>query len=50
MSTIVIDHLARVEGTGHHVEMEGDAVKDVRFDVFEGAAPARGPGARAPLR
>jgi sulfhydrogenase subunit alpha len=38
MSTIVIDHLARVEGHGGiTVEMEGDAVKDVRFDVFEGA-------------
>jgi sulfhydrogenase subunit alpha len=38
MSTIVIDHLARVEGHGGiTVELEGDAVKDVRFDVFEGA-------------
>jgi sulfhydrogenase subunit alpha len=38
MSTIVIDHLARVEGHGGiTVEMDGDAVKDVRFDVFEGA-------------
>ncbi|MGA2269877.1 MAG: Ni/Fe hydrogenase subunit alpha [Bryobacteraceae bacterium] len=38
MSTIVIDHLARVEGHGGiTVELEGDAVKNVRFDVFEGA-------------
>jgi sulfhydrogenase subunit alpha len=38
MSTIVIDHLARVEGHGGiTVELEGDAVADVRFDVFEGA-------------
>ena len=38
MSTIVIDHLARVEGHGGiTVEMDGDAVTDVRFDVFEGA-------------
>jgi len=38
MSTIVIDHLARVEGHGGiTVELEGDAVTDVRFDVFEGA-------------
>ena len=38
MSTIVIDHLARVEGHGGiTVELEGDAVQNVRFDVFEGA-------------
>jgi sulfhydrogenase subunit alpha len=38
MSTIVIDHLARVEGHGGiTVELEGDAVANVRFDVFEGA-------------
>lgn len=38
MSTILIEHLARVEGHGGiTVEMQGDAVKDVRFDVFEGA-------------
>jgi sulfhydrogenase subunit alpha len=38
MSTIVIDHLARVEGHGGiTVELEGDAVTNVRFDVFEGA-------------
>jgi len=38
MSTIVIDHLARVEGHGGiTVELEGDAVKNVCFDVFEGA-------------
>jgi sulfhydrogenase subunit alpha len=38
MSTIVIEHLARVEGHGGiTVEMQGDAVTNVRFDVFEGA-------------
>ena len=38
MSTIVIDHLARVEGHGGiTVELEGDTVANVRFDVFEGA-------------
>jgi len=38
MSTIVIPHLARVEGHGGiTVELEDDAIKDVRFDVFEGA-------------
>ncbi|MBZ5625769.1 MAG: Ni/Fe hydrogenase subunit alpha [Acidobacteriia bacterium] len=38
MSTIVIEHLARVEGHGGiTVELEGDAVTNVRFDVFEGA-------------
>src|SRR5271157_1551861 len=38
MNTIVIEHLARVEGHGGiTVELEGDAVGDVRFDVFEGA-------------
>jgi len=38
MSTVVIDHLARVEGHGGiTVELDGEAVKDVRFDVFEGA-------------
>jgi sulfhydrogenase subunit alpha len=37
-STIVIDHLARVEGHGGiTVELEGDTVSSVRFDVFEGA-------------
>jgi sulfhydrogenase subunit alpha len=37
MSAIVIEHLARVEGHGGiTVEMEGDAVTNVRFDVFEG--------------
>jgi sulfhydrogenase subunit alpha len=36
--TIVIEHLARVEGHGGiTVELEGDAVSNVRFDVFEGA-------------
>jgi sulfhydrogenase subunit alpha len=36
--TIRVDHLARVEGHGGiTVELEGDAVTDVRFDVFEGA-------------
>ena len=38
MKTIVVEHLARVEGHGGiTVELEGDAVSDVRFDVFEGA-------------
>jgi sulfhydrogenase subunit alpha len=38
MSTIVIEHLARVEGHGGiTVELEGDTVANVRFDVFEGA-------------
>jgi len=38
MSRIVIEHLARVEGHGGiTVEMEGDSVGSVRFDVFEGA-------------
>jgi len=38
MSAIVIDHLARVEGHGGiTVELEGDTVTNVRFDVFEGA-------------
>jgi sulfhydrogenase subunit alpha len=36
--TIKVDHLARVEGHGGiTVELAGDAVTDVRFDVFEGA-------------
>lgn len=36
--TISIDHLARVEGHGGiHVELDGRHVRDVRFDVFEGA-------------
>jgi len=38
MSKIVIDHLARVEGHGGiTVELEGDTVSNVQFDVFEGA-------------
>ena len=38
MTTIAIEHLARVEGHGGiTVELEGDAVTNVRFDVFEGA-------------
>ena len=38
MSTIVIEHRARVEGHGGiTVELEGDKVAAVRFDVFEGA-------------
>jgi sulfhydrogenase subunit alpha len=38
MSLIVIDHLVRVEGHGGiTVEMDGDTVSDVRFDIFEGA-------------
>jgi sulfhydrogenase subunit alpha len=36
--TIQIEHLARVEGHGGiTVELDGDAVRDVRFDIFEGA-------------
>jgi sulfhydrogenase subunit alpha len=36
--TIVIEHLARVEGHGGiTVELDGDTVSAVRFDVFEGA-------------
>jgi len=38
MSVVVIEHLARVEGHGGiTVELEGDSVASVRFDVFEGA-------------
>ncbi|MGP8245636.1 MAG: nickel-dependent hydrogenase large subunit [Bryobacteraceae bacterium] len=38
MRTIVVEHLARVEGHGGiTVELEGDTVGNVRFDVFEGA-------------
>jgi sulfhydrogenase subunit alpha len=38
MSTIRIEHLARVEGHGGiTVELEGDTVTNVHFDVFEGA-------------
>jgi sulfhydrogenase subunit alpha len=38
MSTIVIEHLARVEGHGGiTVELDGDTITQVRFDVFEGA-------------
>jgi sulfhydrogenase subunit alpha len=38
MSTITIAHLARVEGHGGiTVELEGETVTNVRFDVFEGA-------------
>ena len=38
MKTVVIEHLARVEGHGGiTVELEGNTVGKVRFDVFEGA-------------
>jgi len=38
MRTVVIEHLARVEGHGGiTVELKGDTVANVRFDVFEGA-------------
>jgi sulfhydrogenase subunit alpha len=38
MRTLVIEHLARVEGHGGiTVELEGDTVGNVHFDVFEGA-------------
>jgi sulfhydrogenase subunit alpha len=38
MKTIVIEHLARVEGHGGiTVEMDENGISNVRFDVFEGA-------------
>ena len=38
MRTVIIEHLARVEGHGGiTVELEGGTVGNVRFDVFEGA-------------
>jgi sulfhydrogenase subunit alpha len=38
MKTVVIEHLARVEGHGGiAVELDGDKVGKVHFDVFEGA-------------
>jgi len=38
MKPVVIEHLARVEGHGGiTVELEGNAVSKVHFDVFEGA-------------
>ena len=38
MRTVVIEHLARVEGHGGiTVELDGNTVGKVRFDVFEGA-------------
>ena len=38
MKTVVIEHLARVEGHGGiTVELDGDTIGNVRFDVFEGA-------------
>jgi len=38
MKTVVIEHLARVEGHGGiTVELEGRTIGKVRFDVFEGA-------------
>ena len=38
MKTVVIEHLARVEGHGGiTVEWDGDQVGSVRFDVFEGS-------------
>jgi sulfhydrogenase subunit alpha len=37
-TTITVDHLARVEGHGGiTVELEGDDVAAVRFDIFEGS-------------
>ena len=34
---IVVDHLARIEGhAGITVEIDGDRVEQVRFDIFEG--------------
>lgn len=36
--TVRIDHLARVEGHGGvTVELDGNDVRSVRFDIFEGA-------------
>jgi sulfhydrogenase subunit alpha len=38
MNTVVIEHLARVEGHGGiTVEFEGETISNVRFDVFEGS-------------
>jgi len=38
MKTVVVEHLARVEGHGGiTVELDGDTVGKVHFDVFEGA-------------
>jgi sulfhydrogenase subunit alpha len=37
-TTITVEHLARIEGhAGITVELEGKAVRSVRFDIFEGA-------------
>ncbi len=37
-ATITVKHLARVEGHGGvTVELDGNTVRDVRFDIFEGA-------------
>ena len=37
-TTIRVEHLARVEGHGGiTVELDGDAIREVHFDVFEGA-------------
>jgi len=45
MSTIVIDHLARVKGTGSSlVELEGDARRPTWLRRCSKRAPARGPG------
>lgn len=42
-TTLRIEHLARVEGHGGvTVEMDGDAISNVRFDVFEGARLVEG--------
>ncbi|MEN6534608.1 MAG: Ni/Fe hydrogenase subunit alpha [Bryobacteraceae bacterium] len=36
-TTITVNHLARVEGHGGvTVELDGDSVREVRFDIFEG--------------
>lgn len=38
MKTITIDHLARVEGHGGiTVNFDGNSIRDVQFDIFEGA-------------
>ena len=38
MGTIRVEHLARIEGHGGiTVELEGNEIRNVRFDIFEGA-------------
>lgn len=50
-TTIRIEHLARVEGHGGvTVEMEGGAIREVKFDVFEGHGCSRDSSAAAAMR